>query len=308
MELELGPLQFGIVGAGRLGCTIGRALQERGFELAHVTSTTAEGRERATRLLGVPAYDDPLVASQLVDCLVLCVPDDDVPAVVARLATRGEDATPRRLRIVATSAFGGPGALAPLAAAGHEVGVLHPMATVTEPGDMESLAGAGAAVGTGDDAMRTFLHALAHALELHPFDLADEAWALHAATCTVAANGATAMLAAVEELAAEAGIHPELARAAYGRLALAAVDRAARLGATEALAGPVLRGDAAAIASQVTAVRHSTTHVDALFIPIVASLANRAFTAGRIDMDAHRALLEAVLDPTQFHRPDEERG
>lgn len=304
MELELGPLRFGIVGAGRLGCTIARALQQREFEVVHVTSATAEGRERATKLLGVPAHDDPLAASQLVDCVVLCVPDGHLPSVVARLASRAEDATPRRLRIVGTSSHGGLSTLAPLAAAGHEVGVLHPVATVADTTDIEALPGAGAAIGAPDDPMRTFLHALAHALELHPFDLDDDAWALHAATCTVAANGATALVAAVEDLAGEADLHPELARAAYGRLALAAVDRAARLGATDALSGPVLRGDAGAIASQVTAVRSSTSHVDALFIPIVASLANRAFTAGRIDMDAHRAVLEAVLDPTQFHQPE----
>jgi predicted short-subunit dehydrogenase-like oxidoreductase (DUF2520 family) len=202
---------------------------------------------------------------------------------------------------VGTSAYGGLDLLQPLVDAGHEIGVLHPMASVaTATDDIAVLAGAGAAVGAHDDAMRTLLHGLAHVLDLHAIDMPGDAWPLHAAACTFAANGATALVAATEDLAEEAGLHPDVARAAYGRLAIMALDRAAHLGATAALAGPVLRGDATAIAAQVAAVRSSTVQVDALFIPIVASIANRAFTSGRIDMATHRELLEAVLDPSQF--------
>jgi predicted short-subunit dehydrogenase-like oxidoreductase (DUF2520 family) len=301
MELELGPLRFGIVGAGRLGCTLGRALQQRGFEVVHASSASEPGRERASRLLGVPVHEDPIAATHHVDCVIVCVPDDALAGVASRLAERPADASPARLRIVGTSAHGGLDAFASLAAAGHDVGVLHPMASVVDGGaDVSVLAGAGAAIGAPDEASRTLLHALAHAIDLLPFDLDDRAWPLHAAACTVAANGATALLAAAEDLASEAGIHPDIARNAYGRLAATAMDRATRVGSIDALAGPVVRGDAGAVAAQVLAVRGSTSQVDALFIPILATLANRAFTSGRIDMDTHRVLLEAVLDPTQF--------
>lgn len=303
MELELGPLRFGIVGAGRLGLTIGRALQQQGFELVHVAAATADGRERATHVLGVPSHEDPVAASQQVDCLLLCVPDDALAGVVARLASRPDGSSPIRLRIVSTSALGGVDVLAPLAAAGHDVGVLHPVASVSDHDTgPDALAGAGAAVGATDDATRTFLHALAHALELRAFDLATEArtWALHAACCTLAANGPAVLLAAVDDLAAEASMHEGVARGAYGRLAASAVERAVRSGAIESLAGPIVRGDAVAVAAQVAAVRASGSQADALFIPIVATAANQAFTAGRLDMDGHRAVLEAILDPSQF--------
>jgi predicted short-subunit dehydrogenase-like oxidoreductase (DUF2520 family) len=306
MELELGPLRFGIVGAGRLGLAVGRALQQQGIELVHVSSATPEGRDRASKLLGVPAHDDPVAASQLVDCLLLCVPDDALAGVVDHLTGRPPRSTPIHLRVVSTSALGGVDVLAPLAAAGHDVGVLHPVASVADhdtPPD--ALAGAGAAVGAGDDATRTFLHALAHALGLRPFDIGTDhvAWALHAACCTLTANGPATLLAAADELAADAGLHPGVARAAYGRLAASAVDRATRTEPVASLAGPILRGDATAVAAQVSAVRASASQADALFIPVVATAANQAFTAGRIDMEAHRSVLEAILDPTQFVDP-----
>ncbi|MCW2921866.1 MAG: hypothetical protein JWL76_1740 [Thermoleophilia bacterium] len=303
MELELGPLRFGIVGAGRLGLTIGRALQQQGFELVHVAAATADGSERATHVLGVPSHDDPVAASQQVDCLLLCVPDDALAGVVARLAGRPDGSSPIRLRIVSTSALGGIDVLAPLAAAGHDVGVLHPVASVADHHEgPDALAGAGAAIGATDEPTRTFLHALAHALSLRPFDLGADAgtWALHAACCTLAANGPAVLLAAVDDLAAEASMHEGVARGAYGRLAASAVERAVRSGPVESLAGPIVRGDAAAVAAQVAAVRASGSQADALFIPIVATAANQAFTAGRLGMDGHRAVLEAILDPSQF--------
>lgn len=300
-ELELGPLRFGVVGAGRLGCAMARALQQRGFDVVHASSETTRGREHAARLLQVPVHEDPIAATQQVDCVLLCVPDDALEAVVRQLARRPDSASPMQLRVVGTSAHGGLAALEPLAAAGHSTGVLHPVASVSErDGDPAVLAGAGAAVGAADAAERTLLHALAHALGMHPFDLAEEAWASHAAACTLAANGPAALLAAADDLAHEAGLHAGIARSAYGRLAATAVDRAVREGAVTSLAGPIMRGDAAALAAQVAAVRASSSEVDALFIPVVATIANRAFTSGRLDMRSHRELLEAILDPTQF--------
>lgn len=300
-ELELGPLRFGIVGAGRLGCTIARALQVAGLEVVHASSATVDGREHAARLLQVPVHDDPLTVTEQVDCVLLCVPDDALVSVVQRLTQRPATASPIRLRVVSTSAHGGLGALAPLAAAGHATGVLHPVASVSDDtADPAAIAGAGAAIGARDPIEHTFLDALSHALGMHPFEVADTAWPLHAAACTLAANGVAALLAATEDLAAEAGVHEGIARSAYGRLAGMAVDRAQRVGPIASLAGPILRGDAAALAGQIRAVRESSTEVDALFIPVVATVANRAFTSGRLDMQAHRELLEAVLDPTQF--------
>ena len=269
-----------------------------------MSSASVDGRTRAASVLGVPAHGDPVAVSQLVDCVLVCVPDSALASVVSSLTARPASSSPIRLRIVSTSALGGLHALAPLADAGHDVGVLHPIASVADhdagPG---ALSGAGAAVGAAGDAARTLVHALAHALELHPFDLHDDAWSLHAAACTLAANGPAVLLAAAEDLAAEAHVHPEVARAAYGRLAASSVARAVRLGPIASLSGPVLRGDAAAIAAQVTAARGSSSQIDALYIPIVATAANQAFTAGRIEMNAHRAVLEAILDPTQFVDP-----
>jgi len=300
-DLELGPLSFGIIGAGRLGLTIGHALQREGFEVVHVSSRSAEGRERATRELGVASHEDPLQVAEQVDAVIVCVPDDAVPSVLARLAQRGPEASPLRLRVVSTSAANGLRALDALAAAGHTTCVLHPVASASgHEGSLPELAGFGAAIGAEDDAARAFAHALAHALHLVPFDVQEAAWPLHAAACAAAANLTTALLAMTDDLAREADLHPQVAQSVYGKLAASAVDRALRHGAGEqACAGPIARGDVAALSRQVVAVRTHTPQHQAFFSAGLADTVQRAFGLGQIDMDTAHRLSSALADAMQ---------
>lgn len=294
-ELELGPLRFGIIGAGRLGCTIGAALQRCGFELIHASSASVAGRELATRVLDVPVHEDPLLVSSQVDCVILCVPDDALDDVVRRLAQRSPDESPMRLRIVSTSADGGLARLAALAAQDHVVAIVHPVATVAgAESETSALTGAGAAIGAGDDVSRVFAHGLAHALEMHPFDLGETAWPLHAAACNVAANLTTTMLGLVDALAEEADIHDGVARSVYGSLAAHSVARYEALGAASALGGPMIRGDAVSIAAQVDAVRTSVPRYASLFQEALGVAATQAMHAGRLELDAGERIRRAV--------------
>lgn len=299
-DLELGPLTFGIIGAGRLGLAIGHALRREGFEIVHVSSRSIEGRERATQQLGVPSHEDPLQVAEQVDAVIICVPDDAVASVVARLAQRSPDSSPLRLRIVGTSAGGGIRAFDALAAAGHTVCIMHPAATVTTiEGELPPLAGFGAAIGAEDDAASAFAHALAHALDLVPFLLDDAAWPLHAAACATAANLTTTLLAMTDDLAREADIHPQVAQSVYGKLAASAVDRALRVGAGAECAGPIARGDVAALTRQVIAVRTHAPQHQALFRAGLADAVQRAFGSGQIDMDTAHRLSSALADAMQ---------
>lgn len=252
-------------------------------------------------------YDEVADACERVDCVIVCVPDDALSRVVRELAAHADTLVAAGVRVVSTSSFGGVALLQPLADAGCPVGVLHPMASIVTGGSPDALFGAGAAIGCRVDAMRTMLHALAHALGMLPFDLDEDGWPLHAAACTLAAIGPIAMLAGAADLATRAGAHPGVASAAYGRLAEQAAHRTIQLDPVAALAGPIVRGDAAAVAAQLRSVREVGSYAEALYIPVLATMSNRALDEGRISEAMHRALLEAVLDPTQFINDEEQR-
>ncbi|MCW2949696.1 MAG: glycerol-3-phosphate dehydrogenase [Thermoleophilia bacterium] len=295
-DLELGPLTFGIVGAGRLGLAIARTLQHEGFVVAQASSRSAAGRERATRLLGVAAHEDPLQAAQHVDVVVVCVPDDALASVVGRLAQRPTDASPMQLRVVSTSAAGGIRALDPLLHMGHATSVVHPVASVTGVDEHAPLAGFAAAIGAEDASAATFASAFAHALGMVPFAIDATAWPLHAAACATAANLTTTLLAMADDFAREAHIHPQVAQSAYGKLAASAVDRALRHGAGPECAGPIERGDVAALSQQLIAVRTHAPEHQALFRAGLADAVQRAFGAGHIDMDTAHRLATALAD------------
>ena len=292
-DLELGPLHFGIVGAGRLGLAAGRALQDAGFEVVHVAAASDAGRERATSVLAVPAHEDSIAACLHVDCVLLCVPDDRLGEVVAHLATRPADASPMRLRFVSMSAAG-LAPLAPLAELGHDVCVLHPVASFTSlDGDATPFHGAAAAIGADTDAASTFAHALAHALGLIPFDIAEAAWPAHAAACTAASAFVGSILELTSDLAASAGIQGSAARGAYGALAASAVSNFRATGVPSS-SGAIARGDGAALRTQIRAVRQHASSFEEVFDAGTSAAINSAFTSGRIDIETARALSAAA--------------
>lgn len=284
-ELEIGPLRVGIVGAGRLGCALGRTLAERGLELVSASSATPAGRARAARLLDVPVHEEPVHATEGVDVVLVCVPDDAVPSVAARLARRDAAASPLHLRIVSTSASAGLAPFAPMARAGHDVLVVHPVHSASHgDGDRPvDFNGAGAAVIADDVATATFGSALAHACGMRPFLVADAHRHAHAAACSAAATLSASMQVLAGDLAAHAGVHEAVARTAYVHLARQVLDEVERAGAVAAIHGPISRGDWHAVADQAAAVEGAVPDLAPGFQALMAGTAQRvAGAAGSV--------------------------
>ena len=301
-DLELGPLRFGIVGAGRLGRVIGRALQARDFSLVAATSATQVGRDGAAHALQVPVFDDPLLATVDVDVVLICAPDDAIAEVAARLAERAPSTTPYRLRVVHTSGCVSLEALEPLRAAGHDVLSMHPLQTITAASGAGAgeLTGAAAAITAHDEATRTFGHALAHALNMHPFDLADEARPIYHAASAVAANFTVTMQAMVRDFAASAGLHEGMARNAFCALARSAIDRVEHEGPEAALTGPIARGDQATIAAHLAAIDDVAPQHSATYRALVHATVQLAVSSGRLPIDRAASMDQLVTagDPS----------
>lgn len=195
-----------VVGAGRLGGALGRAL-------------------------GVT----PLPRGQAPDAAVvlLAVPDGEIAAAAAAVA-------PGPL----VGHCSGATTLAPLLAAGHDRAFsLHPLMTVPAGSGAEAFRGAGAAVAGTDEAALAIAGALAERLGMTAVRVADEDRAAYHAAASVASNFLITLEGAAERLAATAGVD----RALLAPLVRASVDNWERLGARDALTGPVIRGDEATL-------------------------------------------------------------
>jgi predicted short-subunit dehydrogenase-like oxidoreductase (DUF2520 family) len=123
-----------IVGAGRLGTALARALDASGYEVRALVSRTAAHAGRAAARAGVEAL--ALGAEQLerlreAELLFITTPDDRIAETAARLS-----ALPQLHAGVALHASGALSSdvLAPLRARGVRVGSMHPLAAVSEAG------------------------------------------------------------------------------------------------------------------------------------------------------------------------------
>jgi predicted short-subunit dehydrogenase-like oxidoreductase (DUF2520 family) len=238
-ELDRIPHSLAIVGAGRLGTALAAALRASGLEIDGPLG-------RGARPAGV-------------DAVLLCVPDGAISTAAAALAPG--------VPVGHCSGATGLDALT-----GHEAFAFHPLMTVPAdatpspvPNDGEAVkrvfAGAGAAVAGSTPRALAIAEGLAAALDMRATIVADEDRAAYHAAASVASNFLVTLEGAAERLAATAGVD----RALLAPLVRAAVENWARLGAEDALTGPIARGDEATVARQRGAVEERTPDLLPLF-------------------------------------------
>jgi predicted short-subunit dehydrogenase-like oxidoreductase (DUF2520 family) len=228
----------GVIGPGRVGTALARALRDAGVEVEGPAG-------RGERPGGC-------------DAIVLCVPD-------AEIAGAAEVVTAAAPLVGHTS---GATPLSALAHAGVPAFGLHPLQSFAHA--EVSFDGAGAAVaGTTPEAL-AFATALAEKLGMTPFEIDDEGRAAYHAAASIASNFLVTLQAAAERVAAGAGLGRDDARALLMPLVRQTVENLAALGPEEALTGPIARGDEATVEAQRAAIAEAAPELLALFDELAA--------------------------------------
>jgi predicted short-subunit dehydrogenase-like oxidoreductase (DUF2520 family) len=249
MTLAGGGVALWIVGAGRLGLAMGLALHRAGAARSLAYAGRAAAPPAHPLFSGTPppasyATTDSLPPTAC-DGVVIAVPDDALASVATRLAARP---LPAGVPVLHTCGSRGSEVLSALAAAGHPVGSLHPLAAVADPvGGTDRLRGAWWGV-EGEGPARALAERIVagcggRALAVEPGGKP----AYHAAA-VLAANCTVALLSLAEGVMARAGVPADDARAALAALSAGAVENVAAAGPERALTGPVARGDAETVA------------------------------------------------------------
>src|SRR6204780_2722275 len=222
-------LRVGVVGAGRVGPALAGALGRAGHEVSVVSAVSdASIRRIEQRLPGVAIRQPPEVVASA-DLVLMTVPDDVLPGLVAGLAATGA-AVEGRL-IAHASGRHGLGVLDPVVRAGALPLALHPVMTFTgRPDDIDRLAGISFGV-TAPDPLRPVAEALVVEMGGEPVFIAEEQRDLyHAALASGANYLVTLVVQASDALRANA---PE-ALPAYLALARLTADRAVAAGTLSA--------------------------------------------------------------------------
>ena len=277
---------MGIVGAGRVGAVLGAALRRAGHEVIAVSGVSDLSRLRAEALLpGVPILSVPQVAVEA-DLVLMAVPDDVLPGLVASLCTEG--ALHAGQFVVHPSGRYGIEVLEPATNAGAVPLALHPVMTFTGTSvDLARLEDCPFGVTTLEQ-VRPVAEALVVEMGGEPVWVPEESRALYHAAVSFGANYLMAVVRESIDLLARAGMeHPEHLMAP---LLSASLDNALRHG-DGALTGPVARGDAATVGEHMRQLNLASPEAAAAYQALARLTADRAMAAGLLaPADAERLL------------------
>ncbi|WP_424213096.1 Rossmann-like and DUF2520 domain-containing protein [Streptomyces sp. BI20] len=270
-------LTVGVVGTGRVGPALAAALALAGHRPVAASGVSDASRRRAAALLpDVPLLSPPQVLERA-DLVLLTVPDDALPGLVAGLAETGA-VRPGQL-LVHTSGRFGTAVLDPATRAGALPLALHPAMTFTGTAvDVQRLAGCAFGV-TAPVELRLAAEALVIEMGGEPEWVEEEARPLYHAALALGANHLVTLVAQSMELLAAAGVaRPDRM---LGPLLGAALDNALRSG-DAALTGPVARGDAGTVVAHVAELRaHAPAMVDG-YLAMARATADRALANGML--------------------------
>ena len=286
-----GRLAVGVVGAGRVGAVLGAALARAGHRVVAVSGVSDRSRERAELLLpGVPVVPPPDVCGAA-DLVLLTVPDDELPRLVAGLAETGA-IRPGQL-VTHTSGRYGVGVLHDAVAVGALPLAIHPVMTFTGTSiDLDRLGGCIFGV-TVPPTLAPIADALVLEMGGEPVHVLEERRGLYHAALAHAANHLVTLVTSSADLLRASGVD-QPARV-LEPLLTAALDNALREG-DAALTGPVARGDAGTVAAHVAAIGEVSPQARAAYVALARLTAERALDAGLLDAVRAEPLLDVLGD------------
>lgn len=284
-------LKVAIIGTGRVGSVLGAALARAGHPVIGATAISEISKLRAESLLpGVPIRSIDEVAKDA-DLLLLTVPDDALPDLVAGLAQTS--AVSPGTFVVHTAGRFSDEVLDPLTKSGCLPIALHPVMTFTGTSiDLTRLAGCAFGV-TAPDQLRAVADALVVEMGGEPTWVPRESRALYHAAISFGANNLMTLVNQSIDLLAQAGIVNPTNLVAP--LFSAALDNALRSG-DQTITGPVARADVATIRAHLTALAQVSPEVVPSYLALARLTANRAIESGLLDAPTAQRLLEVLAN------------
>ncbi len=282
-----------IVGGGRLGTCLGRALAARGYTVGAVACRTLRSARESARLIGQGrATTNGPAAAAAGRIVFLCLPDDALAAAARRLA-RGTGGWKNRT-VFHTSGFRPATVLAPLAARGARTGSFHPVQSFpAKDSHLRLFRGIAFGIEGGGEA-RALGARLARQLGGVALHLAAEDKPLYHAACSLTSNGGATLLGAALDLLSGLGLEGDAAARILLPLAEGTLRNVKEIGAAAALTGPVGRGDANSVRGHLAALRGDPVVLE--LYKALSRLALRTAEARGVETRRLRAVKRALKD------------
>ena len=278
-----------IIGCGRVGRALGSLLVRHSlFARVTVCNRTPDSSSRAAAFVPKATAVGSIAELPTGDAWMIAAADSAVADAVQQLAVAGNVAAGDLVFHV--SGAQSSEVLEPLRACGARLGSLHPVRSIASPElVVTSFAGTACAI-EGDESARAELRTLVEAIGGKPFEVDSRAKMICHAGHVFASNYLVTVVDVARRLYAEAGIPVEVVETMLPPIVRGTVENVCALGTTEALTGPVVRGDVGLVERQLVALQELNPEIAALYREFVGHAADIAARRGHLPDEAVEAL------------------
>lgn len=265
-----------IIGLGRVGMVLGRALHAAGYTIVAVSSRDDAKADATAALFGAQATS-PTAAARAADLTLLTVSDDAIGVVAAELAAA--DAWQPGTFVVHASGASPARVLAAATTCGAQIGAFHPLGAFATP--TAALPDGITFAIEATAPLHPLLWQMALDLGGRPFNLAPDDKTLYHAAAVIASNYTVTLAAVATELFERLGATPEQGLQALLPLMRTTLDNLEQQGLPDALTGPLVRGDVGTVWRHIQALDRTAPHIGLLY---------RALAQGTLPLAQRRGL------------------
>jgi len=230
-------ITFSVVGSGRLGTCLARALVRTAFQLESLYSLHRKSAEESRQIIGAGRVRSSLTeAVAQGEIILLTVKDDYLAEVISRLSSLSLDWASKY--VFHTSGLYSSTILKELQEKGATTGALHPLQSFPRK-----------------DLPPEIFHQIAESLGGQLITLPPHQRPLYHTACSLASNYLVGLIYASSSLLQEAGLNQRESVALLRPLICQTINNIQEMGIEESLTGPLQRGDLKTMAQQLAALK-----------------------------------------------------
>ncbi len=248
--------RIGLIGAGRMGTSLGLALVAKGYAIRALSCRKLSSARQSRRIIGQGSVlVNNAEVARSADVLFLCLPDEEIPKATARLARARIDWSNKT--VFHTSGLLPASVLSSLHNLGASVASFHPIQSFprkdTPPTRFKDIY-----VGVeGDKQACRLAMTICRKLGARPFFVTAITKPAYHAACSIASNLLVGLLDAAFEALRKAGVAKNKTSQLLFPLVEGTLQNVKELDIQRALTGPVIRGDISSVEKHLQSLRSS---------------------------------------------------
>lgn len=248
-------IDVSIIGAGRLGTSLGYALLKKGHRIKALSCKRISSARESRQIIGEgEASTDNALTAREGDLVILCLPDEEIVKVAEELADSNVKWSKKY--IFHSSGLLPSKILDPLRVQGALVASFHPIQSFsqkkTDPKYFENIY---YGLEGGREAL-VLSQKIVHELGGHPIIIKEKDKSLYHAACSIASNFFVVLLDMATSLLKQTGLSEKEAFQALQPLVQGTLHNVKNLNIKDSLTGPVIRGDQESVRKHLKALRN----------------------------------------------------